>query len=279
MTRITSIDRTVYIAATIATLGLAAFFTAFWNSMGIPMRLITTLGGGMLLHIMAMMAWQSAQSGNTLTLLLGKCIFFAASILQTVGWFVLLVHWFPTTAQNGHAALFTMLFMAVQDMAIYRQYRITSILIYVCIYIYSFSFILLHLLGANTQIALLVLGFSMLLEAHGLAKTRLHTISPWLVVLGSCLSYVTLFKCTYGGIFEILYLLAIASGALAAMRFHSRTMLWCTAFFTCAYLAYLATAYLLHGPLWSVSLPLLGVAIFTCLRLTHNLQLRYLPST
>ncbi len=264
-------DLTIPIAIALGFIGISVFFIAFWTSMGPGVRVVTTLGGGMLLHMLAMMAWQKPQ-----TVTPGKYIFFIAVLLQSVGWVVLLGKAAPGVMQTSLGAMLIMLLMGAQEIAVYAQYRLKFILGYVIAFSYCFTFALLHYLGGEDQVILLGLGVSMLLVAHGLTATTLAQLSPVWYVAGSCLFFTTLFTLTRGSIAELLYIAAALGFQRAGLRLHSRALLWSGSFFTITYLGYLATGYMMYGPLWSVSLVLLAAAVYGYASFTLKMQRRYL---
>ncbi len=273
MTRITKAEAILYFAAFLGYVGLAAFFAAFWQNMGGNTRIIATLGGGMLFHVLAMMAWQSAALPTRLP---GCCLFAAAAFLEAVGLYVLVAQIFPQLALGSAASLAVMLFMAAQETAVYMQYRIPFILTAPIIFLYGFAFILLHMLGGEERAVLLCLGVSLLLVGHGLRRTVAYALSPAAYVLGCCLFYATLFNLVRGSWAEIAYVAAIAAGFTAAFRLRSEALLWSGTAFTIAYIAYGDTAYIMHSALWSLSLPLLGIVVFFCLTAALKAKRRYL---
>lgn len=265
-------------AAIIMLIGLSAFFAAFWNSMGQGIRLVLTLGLGMLLHMLAMMAWKP-DTDQPVTSLPGKWIFFAAAIMETIGWFALLRSVAPQTAQSNVGSMLVMLIMAAQETAVYLKYRQNIVMFYVLAFVYGFALSLLHLLGGDARIVVATLGLSMLFLCHGLHATRFKTLTPVWAILGTALFFTSLFKLTHGSFSEILYIAAIIIGYRAALRMRSFALLWSCAFFAVAYLSYATSVYLLLGPLWSVSLVIWGIMIFACVTATAHAQKRYFFSS
>lgn len=261
------------VAAALAYIALSAFFAAFWPGMGFGMRLVVTLGAGMLGHMLAMMAWQSPlpqQAGNSVLL--------AAAPLQAAGWLVLTGRLFPQLAAGDAGIMLAMLLMAAQEYAVYRHYRVPHAAFYAMLFLYGGMLALLHALGAGPETAALTLGLSMLLLAHGLRATPLAPLTPAWYVLGGCFFYAALFRITRGSALELLYVAAAAAGYGAAIRLRSAALLFAAAAFTIAYLGYGTTAYVMRSPLWPLSLVLLAVMLFAVLALARTLRRRYLPA-
>lgn len=259
-------------AALIAYLGIAAFLMAFWQNMDTSNRILATFGGGMMLHVVAMAAWQR----NPQNAVLGAIFFLAAAPVQSIGIYILIAAIFPGIAASGGAGISAMLLMALQEYIVQKKYPFPVVLSACIAFLYGFALDLLHFLGSGPHMALLVLSASMLLVAHGLTRTRAHAAAPLWYALGCALGYSTLFSLTRATSAEVIYVAAIFAGFYAALRLASSALLWFAAIFTIAYLAYGDTAYVMHGPLWSLALPLLALAIFACIALTRQLQRRYL---
>ncbi|NCY26356.1 MAG: hypothetical protein EBX37_16425, partial [Alphaproteobacteria bacterium] len=174
----------MYVASLAGVGLLAAFAYGFWPSFSPALRLLLTLGVGMLLHVLAMTAWQKPRLWR-----LGQGLMLLAALWQGLGWFLLAQRALPGPAQEWACYMVAAALMLVQEAVVFRHYRHAFLLFYPLACAYALCLSLLIALGGHPIVILVGLGVSMLSLSWWLSRSTYAPLAgPW-IMLGGALPF------------------------------------------------------------------------------------------
>lgn len=234
---------------------LAAFTYAFWPSLSPALRILLTLGVGMFLHMLAMMAWPRPRQ-----LRLGQGLLLAAALWQGFGWMVVAQRVAPGWAPERGQALLACGLMLAQGAVLLRHYRRGFLLAYTLAFAYGFMLSLLITLGGHPMAILVALGVSMFGLAAQLSHGPYAGQSGLWQMLGGALLFFALYKLSIGTPLEAAYVLAALCAMAYGARHRLRALLLLGTLAMAAYLLHAALDYALASSLWPYALVFMGVA-------------------
>ncbi len=236
-------------------LGFAITMFEFWDTMDNTLRIVSGLGGGMIIYAASVMALakDSAAKRPLWPLALGI-------IMQAAGWFALADEALPTVDIRW-PTLIIMTIMGAQQAAIFYKHRLTFLLFALLLFAYGALVTLLDLAGMSDKLICAATGFSMLFVAHAVNRTPHQRLAPLGYGLGATLFYVGLFQLLEGTPVEPVFL-AVAVGNLVYVSVYVRSTTLLVAS-TCAILSYIGYYTSIHFANtlgWPIALVLLGAA-------------------
>lgn len=236
--------------------GVLVYAWMFWPVAGSGTRIAVTLGIGLLIHALTLIALSRTPGHRAIV-----PGFIVAAILQTVGWFVLIGELFGIPEDKHLAALFVTAIMAVQQGAALYRYRLTALLFFLLCFGYGFLCTALDALGLSENLIAIIAGLSMVALAREIQTTP-HAALSWLGYgAGSAMFYMGLFDLLEGTYFEILYLAAAVAGlAYVSARMRSTMLLVTSTFAVIYYIGYFTMEYFAMTIGWPLALMVTGAA-------------------
>lgn len=253
--------------------GIAIYIGMFWVQMNAAEHIIVTLGIGLVLHVLAMLALRDARYERMV-----KPLFLVAAILQTGGWFVFLAEFFPHSEDLHHAILFVTSVMALQQGATFYRHRLTLLLFMTLAFTYGFAFDALDLLGVNAVWIAMVMGLSMMLVAEAVRKSPHYALSDLGYFLGSCLFFCGLFAKVQHSSGELLYLAAACGCLYISTLTRSNALLTVSTLAMLSYIGYFTVEHFVQSAGWPLSLLLLGAIFFAISNFSLRLKKRYITT-
>jgi hypothetical protein len=236
--------------------GVGVYISMFWDEMNSATRVLITLGTGMVVYAMSVMALHTNKHPKAVLpgLLIGI-------VMQTTGWFVLIHEYFNSGSDARYAVLTVMGIMAVQQGAVFSKYRLTLLLFALLFFAYAFTGTLFDLMDMSDKLICTVLGLSMMAIAHKLNDTEHGRLSPLGYGLGGILFYVGLFQLVKHSPGELLFLgVAVANLVYVSTYVRSTTLLVVSTGAILSYIGYFTSEHFVDTVGWPIALILLGVA-------------------
>ena len=247
----------MYVASLAGVGLLAAFAYGFWPSFSPALRLLLTLGVGMLLHVLAMTAWQKPRLWR-----LGQGLMLLAALWQGLGWFLLAQRALPGPAQEWACYMVAAALMLVQEAVVFRHYRHAFLLFYPLACAYALCLSLLIALGGHPIVILVGLGVSMLSLSWWLSRSTYAPLAgPW-IMLGGALLFFSCYKLAQRTPLEVAYVLPALGGIWQGARRRLLPVLLTGTAAMAAYLLHATLNYGLETSLWPYALVIMGLAQF-----------------
>jgi len=237
--------------------GIGVYVSMFWGDMNSTMRIIATLGIGLVMHALIMLALRKELYVRTV-----KPLLLISAFLQTAGWFVALDELMPRGNDERYAILFVMGVMLVQQGTAFLKHRITILLFGTLFFGYSFVAVCLDLLDANEKLTAIGFGVSMIAIAHAIRPTKHAVLSALGDLAGAFLFCFGLFELVKHSALEILYLGAVCGLIYISTFVRSTALLIASTFAMLGYIGYFTSEHFVDSVGWPLSLVILGMVFF-----------------
>ncbi len=239
--------------------GLSAYIGMFWQEMNSAMRIIVTLGVGLVLYIWAAVSLQNGRFSRAIMPALLISI-----VMQTSGWFVLIDELFHHGSDWRYAVLFVTAVMGLQQAIAFQKFRITLLLFALLFFGYSFVITLLDMLDAKDNIVGIGIGISMMALSHRILRTPHASLSSLGYFFGAVAFYLGLFDLVQHTIVELLFLaVAVANLVYVSTQVRSGALLVVSTAAILGYICYFTEQHFRNTLGWPVALMLLGIAFIT----------------
>ena len=180
--------------------GLSIFIALNWDVMNTAGRIIISLGSGITVFIMALVA-----SGDERYAKVKTPLYLIAAALQPVG-ILVAIDEFSDGGDWHHAALLTAAIMLFQQAAVFWQKRYTTLLFTSVIFALWFFGVSLDLFGADDELIAVILGVSTVSLCFGLERTPHRVMNPFWYLLGSVWLFYGLFELVKHSVIELIFL-------------------------------------------------------------------------
>jgi hypothetical protein len=251
--------------------GLSAYIGMFWQSMNSPMRIIITLGVGLVLYALALMWVKKSVSIRAVT-----SLFLVSIIMQTAGWFVAIDELFNRGSEPRYAVLFVCGVMGLQQLSVFLKYHITTLLFFALFFAYGFTFTVFDLLNARENIVALIMGISMIALAYRYQNTPHSKLSGIGYFLGACGFYYGLGDMLYNTSIEPLYFAITCAMIYVCTLLRSAALLTVTTLAMLGYIGYFTARHFLDSAGWPIVLMLLGAIFFGISRMAWQIKRKYI---
>jgi hypothetical protein len=251
--------------------GIGVYISMFWAEMNSAMRIIITLGVGLVLHALVIMALKREFYVRSV-----KPLLLIAAVLQTTGWFVALDELLPHGNDPRYAVLFVMIVMCVQQGTAFFRHRLTMLLFGTLFFGYATLFTLCDLLDANDKLVMIGFGISMMGMAQAIRPTPHAGLSGMMYFIGGSAFCVGLFELMRGTDIEILYLGGICGLIYVSTIVRSSALLTVSTIAMLAYIGYFTENHFVNSVGWPLSLVLLGITFFAISIFMLRLKRRYI---
>jgi uncharacterized membrane protein len=234
--------------------GLSYYVSLVWEEMGSALRILITLGPGVIAQILGIAATRDSRFQHTATPLLIIAAFF-----QPGGLFTFIGEYFKGFAPSLGAMLVFGV-MSVQQFLIFTRYRSTIYLIFTSVFATAFLCNVMYELDFKSDLIAVIIGLSGLFYSYGLHKTVYYKLSPFgyfLYLLAFALGLLDIVEGHFP--IDVIVLPPVALlFFLASIYTASRAMLVMAVLQSLGYLSYFTEEYFQNVAGWPLALMLAG---------------------
>lgn len=250
--------------------GVAVFIALNWEGMNSAARIIVTLGSGVAVFVLALMADDDERYEGT-----AVPLYIVAACLQPLGLLVAIDE-FSTGGDWRHAALLVAGVMSAQQGVVFYLRR-RSVLLFTSI-LFGLWFLVqaLELLGTDGALIGVVLGGSTVLLCAGLGQTRYVGVTPFWFLLGSIAFYAGLYDLVDGSVLDLAFLAAACGGVVMSVGVRSRVVLAVSTVAILAYIGEFTREHFLESLGWPVVLIVIGIAFILLSGVALKISKRYI---
>ena len=252
--------------------GLSVFISMNWETMNTAARIIITLGSGLAVFIMALVA--SADERYTR---LKTPLFLIAAALQPTG-ILVAIDEFSSAGDWHFAVMITAGIMAFQQAAVFWQKRETTLLFTSLLFTLWFFGVTLDLVNVDEEFIALILGASTLSFCVGLERTPYRGLNPFWYLAGSAMFYHGLFEWVEHTVVELVFLALACGGIFLSTWVRSRTLLLTSTLAILAYIGYFSYEHFQDSLGWPLVLVMLGVVFIALSAVAMRINRRYISN-
>lgn len=250
--------------------GLSVFIALNWDVMNTAARIIITLGSGIAVFIMALVASNDDRYAKTRTPL-----YLISAALQPTG-ILVTIDEFSRGGDWRHAALLTAGIMLFQQGAVFWKMRDSTLLFTTLVFGLWFAGVALDLFDADEEFIALLLGASTVSLCVGLQRTEYRGITPFWYLVGSILFFYGLFDSVQHTFLELMFLATACGGVFLSTYVRSRTLLFVCTVAILAYISYFTSEHFLDSLGWPLVLILLGLLLILLSAGAMRINRRYM---
>lgn len=262
-----------YLGGTFIFAGLSIFIALNWDDMNTAGRIIVTLGSGIAVFIMALVA-----SGDERYDKVRTPLYLVAAALQPVG-ILVAIDELSSPGDWHHAAMLTAAIMAVQQFAVFWQKRDTTLLFTSLFFTLWFIGVTLDLFKIDDELNILILGASTVSFCIALERTPYKGMNPFWYLFGSSSFFYGLFDLLQHSVIELAFLGAACGGVFLSTWLRSRTLLFTSTVAILAYIAYFTSEHFQESLGWPLVLIVLGLVFIGLSTIAIRINKRYISSS
>lgn len=258
-----------YLGGTFVFAGIGIFIALQWDDLNSAARVLVTLGSGVALFVLAVLASREPRFDKASTPL-----FLAAAALEPAGMLVA----FAEYGSGGDwriAGLITSATMAIQFAAAFAALRRSVALFMVILFGTLCWWTGLDLLEVDGTVIEIALGAAMLLAAVGVDRMGRGGIVPFWYFAGGAAFLHGFFDAVERTPLEILFLAAAAGFVYASVVLHSRTLLAVATLGVLGYTAWFTGQYFADSVGWPLALMAFGLALIGLSALAYRIDRQY----
>ncbi len=162
----------IYLGAILIFSGISTYIHMFWSNMSSFMRIFITLGTGIGLSALALIAMREGKYPRIILPLI-----IIAACVETTGWFVMIYELLPHGDDTRKAVAFVFGIMAVQQSLIFNLHQRTSLLFTAIFFAYAFLGEMLGISGMKQEYAAILLGGCLIYTSIVISRTEHRQIS------------------------------------------------------------------------------------------------------
>lgn len=253
--------------------GLCIFIALNWDAMNTAARIIITLGSGIAIFIMALVA-----SGDERYVRVKTPLYLIAAALQPVG-ILVAVDELSSGSNWHHAAMLTAGIMAVQQAAVFWQKRDTTLLFTTIFFALWFLGVTLDLLDVDEEFIAMILGASTVGLCLGLERTPYSGLNSFWYLVGSSAFFYGLFDLIQNTAIELIFLGVACGGVFMSTWVRSRTLLFTSSVAILAYISYFTSEHFQDSLGWPLVLILLGFVFIALSTIAIRINKRYISNS
>ena len=250
--------------------GVGVFIALQWDSLNSAARVLVTLGSGLAVFVLAVLATRDRRFEKASTPL-----FLAAAALEPGGMFVAFAE-FGSGGDWRWASLVTSGAMAAQFALAFAALQRSTLLFFTILFATTSFWTSLDLMDVDGTLIALVLGASMLLAAIGADRAGRGGITPLWYFAGATAFLYGFFDSVEGTPVEISFLALAAGFVYASVLVHSRTLLAVATLAILAYTAYFTGEHFVDSVGWPLALVAFGLALIGLSALAVRIDRDYL---
>ncbi len=253
--------------------GLSIFISMNWEDMNTAARIIITLGSGLTVFVMALIA-----SGDERYIRFKTPLYLIAAALQPTG-ILVAIDEFSSGGDWHHAVMITAGIMAFQQASVFWQKRDTTLLFTSLLFTLWFFGVTLDLLNVDDEFVALILGASTLSFCVGLERTPYRGLNPFWYLAGSVLFYHGLFEWVEHTAVELVFLAFACGGVFLSTWVRSRTLLFSSTVAILAYVGYFSYEHFQDSMGWPLVLIMMGMVFIALSALAMRINRRYISNS
>lgn len=242
-----------YLGGTFVFAGVGVFVALQWEAMNSGARVVITLGSGLAAFALAVLGSRDLRFEKA-----GTPLFLIAAGLEPMGMLVAFDE-FGSGGDWRWAALVTCGTVACQFGAAFAALRRSTILFLTVAFATLFWLTTFDLLDVDSDMAMLVLGASLIAAAIGIDRTMHRVITPVWYLIGSAMCLYGLFDQLERTPLEILFLVAAAGFVYLSVMVHSRTLLFVATLAILAYTGWFTSEHFADSVGWPIALVAFGL--------------------
>lgn len=253
--------------------GLCVFIGLNWDVMNTASRIIITLGSGIAVFIMAIVA-----SGDERYFRIKTPLYLIAAALQPVG-ILVAIDEFSSGVDWHYPVLITTAIMVFQQAVVFWQKRDTTLLFTTLLFALWFFGIVLDLLHVEEELIALVLGAAVVSLCLGLERTPYRGMNPFWYLLGSGWFFYGLFDLVQHTFIELVFLAFACGGVVLSTWVRSRTLLFVCTVAILSYIGYFTAEHFQDSLGWPLVLIMLGVIFIVLSAIAVRINKRYISQS
>ena len=253
--------------------GLSIFTALNWDVMNTAARIIITLGSGLTVFVMALVA-----SGDERYTRVKTPLYLIAAALQPVG-ILVAIDEFSSGGDWHYAVLLTAAIMVFQQAAVFWQKRDTTLLFTTLLFALWFFAVALDLLNVDEEFIAVILGFSTVSLCIGLERTPNRGMNPFWYLFGSVSFFYGLFELVEHTNVELVFLAIACGGVVLSTWVRSRTLLFVSTVAILAYIGYFTSEHFQDSLGWPLVLIILGLVFIALSSVAMRINKRYISNT
>ncbi len=262
-----------YLGGTFVFAGLSIFIASNWDVMNTAARIIITLGSGIAVFIMAIVA-----SGDERYFRVKTPLYLIAAGLQPVG-ILVAIDEFSSGGDWHYAVLLTAGIMVFQQGAVFWQKRDTTLLFTSLLFALWFFGVALDLLSVDENFIALILGAATVSLCIGLERTPHRGMNPFWYLFGSACFFYGLFDLVQHTAIELAFLAVACASVFLSTWVRSRTLLFVSTIAILAYISYFTSQHFQDSLGWPLVLILLGLIFIALSTIAIRINKRYISNT
>jgi hypothetical protein len=249
--------------------GIGAFIALQWDDLNAGARIVVTLGAGLAAFVLAVLAARDRRFEKGATPL-----FLGAAALEPTGMLVA----FNELGSGGDwriAVLVTCGATAAQFIAVFAALQRSTLLFLGVLFSALFVWTALDVLDADSTLAGLVLGGSLLLASAGIDRAGRSEITPFWYFVGASLFLYAFFDLVERTPLEIAFLAVAAGFVYASILLHSRTLLAVATLAILAYTGWFTSEHFVDSVGWPLALVAFGLVLIGLSGLAFRIDREY----
>ena len=242
-----------YLGGTFLFAGIGLFISMNWDEMNSAARIVITLGSGIAVFVMAIVAQQDPRLQKaTIPLFLLSAFLQGSGILVTFYEFDLYENW-------QHAILIMSGALSVQNLLCFLKFRTSTLVFLTLLFVVFFAGTALDLLNLDEDFIALVIGASIMLTCIGLDKTPHRVITPIWYLTASIAFLCGAFELLKNTVIEIIFLGLTSGMVYLSTVVRSRMLLFSGTVVTLSYIGYFTSEHFVSSFGWPLALIAFGL--------------------
>jgi hypothetical protein len=242
-----------FIGAIFILCGLSIYTQQYWSVMNPAARTVITLGSGIALFVLAIVATFDDRYKKTVTPL-----FLLAALFQAGGLFVAITELFNILPSIRVTVLIIASVMCLQQLIVFYKLQKTSLLFIALLFGFAAVLTCFDLLQVKIDHVGVIMGLALLCICYGLNYTKHRSITPFWYFIGSLMFLCGLFEVMQYSIFEVGYLGVTAFMIYLSVLVRSRMLLFTSTLAMITYIGYFTVKHFIHSTGWPLALVVFG---------------------
>lgn len=261
-----------YLGGLFVLAGLAVAMNMFWPQMNSAMRIIITLGSGVVCHILAITL--AKRDGKEKAV---EALFFLGALLQPSGLCIAIIELSAIPGDWRYAALAVTAVMTAQQLLAFLALRRVSVPLFFAIAFAATALSLAaDLSGMNDDLIFLAAGFFLLCAAYKTGYTAFRKTAGFWYAFGAVMFLWGLYAVLENSWIEILFLAASTGLMTLSARVRSTALLAVSIAATFCYITHFSAEHFADSIGWPVTLILLGIAFFGLGNIALKIRKKYM---
>lgn len=237
--------------------GLGIYIGMFWDDFSSPMRILVTLGVGVSLHLLALLAARSSQYQRAAT-----AMFLIASFMQAGGMAVFVHEVFPLVVDWQNPALIISALMCLEQLVTFAALRRGELLFSGLLFGTLFAGNFLDLAGLDADLIAATLGIALLFIAYGMERLQFAGVRGITYFAGSVMLLGGGFELIEGSPVEVLFIGLCSFLAYLSTRAQSKVLLFNATVGLLGYIGYFTSKHFVNSLGWPLALIVFGFMLF-----------------